>query len=256
VNRFFPRAEGSKRVLRAEGSTFALRAEGSKLASSPGTIWLLVGVVVATVGISAATVATITRPLDASKTSLAGVALGQAVVAVLAVLSIGGEYSTGMIRLSLAALPRRTTVLVAKAAVLVSVVTITATVAVLGCLLIGHLDGLHSLSWRAGIGSVLYLDLIALLSLGVATAVRDSATAIGVVLGLLYLFPILAPAVSDPHWRRHLEQIGPMSAGLAVQATVNLKQLPIGPWAGLGVLAAWAFGTLLIGGALLRLRDA
>jgi ABC-2 type transport system permease protein len=109
---------------------------------------------------------------------------------------------------------------------------------------------------RAAAGSVLYLALVALLSLGVATAMRDSAAAIGVVLGLLYLFPIMAQVVSDPHWQRHLQQLGPMTAGLAVQATTHLRSLPIGPWAGLGVLAAWATAALLAGGLLLRLRDA
>jgi ABC-2 type transport system permease protein len=67
---------------------------------------------------------------------------------------------------------------------------------------------------------------------------------------------ILAVLVTDPHWRRHLKQIGPMTAGLAIQATINLSSLPIGPWAGLGVLAAWAAAALLAGGLLLRLRDA
>jgi ABC-2 type transport system permease protein len=86
--------------------------------------------------------------------------------------------------------------------------------------------------------------------------VRDSAAAIGVVLGLLYLFPIVAQVVTDPDWQRHLKQLGPMTAGLAIQATANLDSLPIGPWAGLGVLAAWAAAALLIGGLLLRLRDA
>ena len=109
---------------------------------------------------------------------------------------------------------------------------------------------------RAAGGSVLYLVLISLLSLGVATAIRDSATAIGVVLGLLYLFPLLAQVVTDPVWHRHLEQIGPMTAGLAIQATTDLHSLPISPWAGLGVLALWAGAALATGGILLRLRDA
>jgi ABC-2 type transport system permease protein len=78
---------------------------------------------------------------------------------------------------------------------------------------------------------------------------------IGAVLGLLYLFPIAASAVS-PHWQRHIEQIGPMTAGLAIQATTGLRSLPISPWAGLGVLAAWAAAALLAGGLLLRYRDA
>lgn len=71
-----------------------------------------------------------------------------------------------------------------------------------------------------------------------------------------HLFPIVAQEVSDPHWQRHLQQIGPMTAGLAIQATTNLRSLPIGPWAGLGVLAAWAAAALLAGGLLLRWRDA
>jgi ABC-2 type transport system permease protein len=47
-----------------------------------------------------------------------------------------------------------------------------------------------------------------------------------------------------------------MTAGLAIQATTNLRSLPISPWAGLGVLAAWTAAALLAGGLLLRLRDA
>jgi len=145
-------------------------------------------------------------------------------------------------------------------------------VAVLGSLLAGRLilpghgftaaHGFAPLSpadgpvLRAAAGSVLYLALIALLGLGVATAVRESAVAIGVVLGLLYLFPIAAAVVSDPHVRRHLQQIAPMTAGLGIQATTGLRSLPLSPWAGLGVLAAWAAGALLTGGLLLRLRDA
>jgi ABC-2 type transport system permease protein len=88
------------------------------------------------------------------------------------------------------------------------------------------------------------------------SAVRDSAAAIGLVLALLYLFPVIAEMVSDPDWQRHLHQLGRMTAGLAIQATVHLHSLPISPWAGLGVLATWAAAALLTGGLLLRLRDA
>jgi ABC-2 type transport system permease protein len=85
---------------------------------------------------------------------------------------------------------------------------------------------------RGAAGAVLYLTLIALLSFGVAAAVRDSAVAIGLVLGVLYLFPILASLVSDATLARHLEQIGPLSAGLDVQATIGVKTLPLTPWQG------------------------
>jgi ABC-2 type transport system permease protein len=109
---------------------------------------------------------------------------------------------------------------------------------------------------RAAAGSVLYLTLIALLGLGLAMAIRDSATSIGVVLGLLYLFPIIAGFVGDPGWKRHLDQVSPMVAGMYIQATTDLRSLPLTPWQGLGVLAAWAAGALLAGGLLLSLRDA
>jgi ABC-2 type transport system permease protein len=194
------------------------------------------------------------------------------VVAVVAVLAISGEYSSGMIRTTLAAMPRRTAVLAAKAALVTGLTLAAGTLAILGSLLAGRIilpghgftaaHGFAPLSLadglvlRAAAGSVLYLALIALLGLGAATAVRDSAVAIGLVLGLLYLFPIVAGVVSDPYVRRHLQQIGPMTAGLEIQATTGLRSLPLSPWAGLGVLAAWAAGALLAGGLLLRLRDA
>ena len=90
----------------------------------------------------------------------------------------------------------------------------------------------------------MYLTLIALLSLGVAAAVRDSAAAIGLVLGLLYLFPLAAAVVSNPPLARHLQQIGPLTAGLDAQATTGLNNLPLTPWQGLGVVALWTAGAL------------
>jgi len=109
---------------------------------------------------------------------------------------------------------------------------------------------------RAAAGAVLYLTLIALLSLGIATAVRDSAVAIGLMLGLLYLFPIVASLVSDATLARHLQQIGPLSAGLDAQTTIGVKTLPLTPWQGLGVVALWTAGALLLGALALKSRDA
>ena len=76
---------------------------------------------------------------DPAKVSLSGIDLGQAVVATLAVLAISGEYGTGMIRVTLTAMPRRVTVLAAKAAVLTGLVLAAGTVAVLGSVLAGRL---------------------------------------------------------------------------------------------------------------------
>ena len=177
-----------------------------------------------------------------------------------------------MIRLTLAAIPRRWQVLTAKAVVTGTATLAAGLVAVAASLLVGRVllygngitpeHGYEALSLgtaavlRAAAGSVLYLMAIALLGLGVAAAVRDSATSIGLVLGLLYLFPIITSFVRDPDWQRHLNQISPMTAGLYITATTNLRSLPLTPWQGLGVLAAWAAGALLAGGVLLRLRDA
>jgi ABC-2 type transport system permease protein len=257
--------------------THALHAEWTKLRTLASTFWLLLAAAALTVTVSAAAAAAIRCPSghcadDPAKISLTGIYLGQAVIAVIAVMAASGEYSTGMIRVTLAAMPRRVTVLAAKAAILTGLVLATGTIAVLGSLLAGRLilpgngisssHGYPALSpgdgpvLRAAVGSVLYLALIALLSLGAAAALREAATAIGVVLGLLYLFPIIGAVAGSPHLARHIQQIGPMTAGLAIQATTGLSSLPISPWAGLGVLAAWAASALLIGGLLLRQRDA
>jgi ABC-2 type transport system permease protein len=265
------------RLNRARYGTQALHAEWTKLRTLASTGWLLLGAVAVTAAISSAASAAATCPsggcqVDPAKLSLTGVQVGQAVVAVIAVLAISSEYSTGMIRITLTAMPRRQTVLAAKAALIGGITVAAGTIAVLVSVLVGRLilpghgftpaHGYLALSLgegpvlRAACGSVLYLALIALLSLGVATAVRDSAVAIGVVLALLYLFLILAAVVTNPSWHRHLDQISPMIAGLYIQDTTGLRGLPLTPWQGLGVLAAWAAAALLAGGLLLRLRDA
>jgi ABC-2 type transport system permease protein len=254
-----------------------LHAEWTKLRTLPGTVWQLLAIVVLTAGLSLTVIAVVRYPAagqnpDTTKLSLTGVYLGQAVVAIVAVLVVCNEYSTGMIRVTLAAMPRRHTVLAAKAAIVGTLTLAAATVAVLASVLAGRLilpghgftaaNGFAALpltdgsTLRAAVGTVLYLGLIALLGVGIAALVRDSAASVGAVLGLLYLFPLVAALVPDATLRRHLQQIGPMSAGLAVQATQDLGGQPIGPWAGLGVLAAWAAGALLLGGLVLRVRDA
>ena len=118
----------------------------------------------------------------------------------------------------------------------------------------------HVADWHwatlAAAGTTLYLTLIALLSLGVAAAVRDSAAAIGLVLGALYLFPILAAVISDATISWRLQQIGPLPAGLDAQATIGVRGLPLTPWQGLGVVALWTVGALLLGALVLKFRDA
>ncbi|MHB1596665.1 MAG: ABC transporter permease [Streptosporangiaceae bacterium] len=256
----------------------AVRAEWIKLRTTPGSAGLLLGTVALTIAVSAAAAAAthcargLTCPVDTTKLSLTGVQFGQAVVAVLAVLAICGEYSTGMIRVTLAAMPRRWTVLAAKAVLIAGLVLAAGAVAVAGALLAGRLilpghgftaaRGFHALSLgygptlRAASGSVLYLALIAVLSLGIAAVVRDSAVSVGAVLAVLYVVPILVTFIGNEHWQRRLERWAPTAAGLTIQDTTGLHGLAISPWGGLGVLAIWAGAALLAGGLLLALRDA
>jgi ABC-2 type transport system permease protein len=255
-----------------------LHAEWTKLRTISGPAWLLLGVVAFTVAISTAAVqatscpAGQSCPVDPTKLSLTGIQVGQAVVAILAVLTIGNEYSTGMIRITFAAMPQRLVVYAAKAVITAGAVLVAGAVAVLGSVLAGQLilpghgfttaRGFHPVwlsygpSLRAAAGSVLYLVLIALLSLGIAAMIRDSAVSIGAVLGVLYLFPIILAFVSNKTWQHRLERWTPTNAGLNIEATTGLRNLAISPWGGLGVLAIWAGAVLVIGGLVLRLRDA
>jgi len=245
---------------RARYGREALHAEWTKLRTVASTGWLLLGAAVLTVAVSTAADAGATClstgcQADPAKLSLTGVQAGQAIVVIIAVLVVSNEYSTGMIRITLTAMPRRLTVLAAKAVLVAGLVLVAGAVAALESVLAGRLI-LPGPVLRAASGSVLYLVLIALLSLGIATAVRESAVAIGLVLGLLYVFPVVTSVAGNQHWQRHLEQIGPMTAGLYIQATANLGSLPLTPWQGLGVLALWAAGALIIGALIFRFRDA
>jgi ABC-2 type transport system permease protein len=262
--------------------TVALHAEWTKIRTLPGIPWLLAAMAVVTIAVGAASAAAFhcgggtclaaSTGADPAKISLTGLDLGQVLVAVLGVLVIGGEYGTGMMRVTFTAMPHRLVVLMSKAAVVTGLALAMSLAGVLGSVLAGRLllpprglsagNGYVVLSLAAGadlravLGSVLYLVLIALLALGITAAVRDSGVAIGIVLGLLFLFPIVTAVIPGHALARHLEQASPMIAGQYIEATVGVRSLPLTPWQGLGVLALWAFGALLLGGLLMRFRDA
>lgn len=229
----------------------ATRAEWTKAVTTASTRWLLIGFIVATVATSAAAIAAAKyspneTDRDAIDISLTGIVVGQAIVAMLSVVTISGEYSTGMIRISLTAVPRRAQLLAAKATIVVALTLAAATIAVVTSLVTGRLmlpsnefaisltDGS---TVRSAASSIVHVALIGLISLGLATAARDSAIAVGSALGLIYLFPIVTEVVTDPDWQRRLQDFGPMTADL-------------------DVLAGWAAVCLLAGGAALQLRDA
>jgi ABC-2 type transport system permease protein len=254
----------------------AVFAEWTKLRSISSNTWLLLAAIAVTVATSGLATSVEKCPAgcttDPAKLSLTGIQLGQAIVVIVAVMLVSGEYSNGTIRFSLAAVPQRSVMLAAKSTVISVVVAVVSAVAVLGSVLAGQIflpgngftaaNGAAPLSLGSGLmlraagGSVLYLVLIALLSIGLATALRDSALTITVVLGLLYIFPIIGYVLPNHAWQDRIERFAPMSAGLAIQSTKDLSTLPIGPWAGLGVLAGWTAAALVIGWLLLLWRDA
>jgi ABC-2 type transport system permease protein len=264
--------------------TGALHAEWNKFRTVAGSWWLLLAAAALTVAVSAAAAAAwscspasggcaaAVTGADPAKLSLTGVLLGQVLIALIAVLAIGAEYGSGMIRLTLTATPRRLTAYAAKALVTTVAAVAASVLAVGGSVLAGWLilpgKGLtaangylpvslgNAADLRAAAGSVLYLTLIALLAFGVTAALRDSAAGIGFVLGLLLVLPIAATVIPDHVLARHLMQLAPMSAGLYIQVTRGVDSLPLTPWQGLGVTALWAAGALALGAAVLRLRDA
>jgi ABC-2 type transport system permease protein len=254
----------------------AIHAEWTKLRTVPNTGWLLIAVVALTVGASTMATAIVKCPAtcnaDITKLSLTGIMLGQAAVAALAVVVVTAEYGSGMIRVSLAAVPRRSVLLAAKAVVVTAVVLAAGTVSVLGSVLAGRLllpgngfdaaNGFTALSLfhgptlRAAAGSVLYLVLIGLFTLGLSAALRDSGLATAVVLCVLYVIPLVTDVTLSAVWQHRLDRWAPVNAGLAIQATRSIAKQPIGPWPGLGVLALWTAAALVGGWAVLQLRDA
>jgi ABC-2 type transport system permease protein len=267
----------------------AVHAEWTKLRTLSSTWWLLLASVVSTVAVGAATTAAIDTSqcpareacladttrlslADPTRLSLAGTWLGQVSIAVLAVLAITNEYSNRLIHTTFAMNPRRGEVLAAKAATITAAVLAAGTLGVLGSLIAGRiilpgngftaangyppLSLAHEPTLRAAVGTVLYLGLIALLSLGIGTLVRDTAVAVAAVLSLMFVVPIVAQLIGDPQWSRWLQRYSPTNAGLAIQATTRMDELPIGPWAGLGLLAGYAAAALVTATALLANRDA
>ncbi|MEU6145707.1 ABC transporter permease [Streptomyces sp. NPDC047081] len=243
-----------------------LHAEWTKLRTLPSTWWLLAATVVLTVAVGAAAASSLTTQIcrtpepcheDTVKLSLTGVWLGQATCLVLGVLSMGAEYGTGTIRTTLTAMPKRWRVLAAKAAALALLTAATGALAITTALWTAKLIlPVHGPTLRATTGSILILALVAVLGLALATLLRDTAGGIMLGLALLYIVPLTIDLIHSPTWQHRLQRWTPMPAALSIQATRDLNHLPIGPWPGLGVLAAYAVGLLVFGGAVLRMRDA
>jgi hypothetical protein len=254
------------RVLRAEWTKFRT------VRSSTWTLVIAVGVTVLLTLLVVAGQSTDARQGgddDVVKFSLTGVYIGQLVLVTFGVLLMTSEYATGLIRSTFAAVPRRPVVLVAKAAVVAATGLVAGVVATVVSFLVAQpilrnngyegpaypaLSLTDGLVLRAVLGSAAFLALLALFGLGTGAIVRRTAGAVSAAIGLVLLPAILAGAVPEAigDWMIRLTP----SAGLAVMQTRPDPDIPIGPWAGLGVVAAYAVVSIGVGVWLVSRRDA
>lgn len=195
--------------------------------------------------------------------SLRGYFLAQLAIGVLGVLVVTGEYSTGMIRASLSAVPKRLPVLWAKTAVYGVVTWVVATVSAVIAFFLGqailaskHIDTTLSAPGvtRVVLGTGLYLTAVGLLAVGIGTLVRNTAGGIASVFGLLLVVPVLAEALPSD-WRDSIAPYLPSNAG---QALFSLQQGPhdLAPWTGFGVMCLYVLAALIGAAVVLKRRDA
>jgi ABC-2 type transport system permease protein len=198
------------------------------------------------------------NPID---TSLAGYNLAQLAVVVLGVLLVTGEYATGMIRATLAAVPQRLPVLWAKTAVYAGVTFVLMLAAAFAAFLGSQrLMGTHgtTLSAPGAVQSLFgvagYLTLIGAFAVALGFIIRSTAGGIATAFGLLMVLPgigLLLPS----SWQHHVLPYLPSNAGSSITSThVALGNLS--PIAGLVVLLAWVGGALACAAVLLKRRDA
>lgn len=198
------------------------------------------------------------HPLDAS---LAGVQLAQLAIGVLGVLVITAEYSTGMIRATMLAAPRRLPVLWAKGGVyaLVTVVLMTPAVAIAffvsqAILSHRHVDIAFTAAGvpRAVLGAGLYLTVIGLFGLGLGAIIRNTAGGIAAFAALMFVLPPLTNVLPSS-WNAAVSPYVPLQAGEAIMRLHRGNQLA--PWTGLSVLCAYAAVSIAAAAILLRRRD-
>jgi len=252
-----------------------VRSEWIKFRSLRSTIWTYVIVLVVGIGLTSLVVftipeSTLTRLPDDARDQLVtgaatgGIFIGQLIVAVLGVLVISGEYSTGMIRSSFAAVPRRTPVYVAKAVVLfvasfvVGVITTLAGFALaIPVLSSKGLDASCTTGtvW-AILGAGLYLGLVSVFALGIGTVLRSGAGGIAAALGVVFLLPIILSIVNsftNVDWLKHLPEYLISTAG---QALAGGRNADFEPWQNVLVVLVWTAVSFIAGAVILKRRDA
>ena len=200
------------------------------------------------------------------ESSVFGVYFGQLVAAVLGVLVISGEYSTGMIRSTLTAVPKRLPALAAKAVVLFVATYIVGLLATVGAFLVSvvvfaGIDVSANLAepgvFLPLLGGALYLALIAVFALGVGTMLRSSAGGIAAVLGLILLVPTVLQMI-PADWAHDLIPYLLPTAGMSMFTTTTAVATAdeFGVWLNLVIVLGWVAAAIGGAAALIRRRDA
>jgi ABC-2 type transport system permease protein len=252
-------------------------SEWTKIRSVRSTIWSLILFVVVSIGFTvlftALTAANWTQSSVNQRAQIvadpvsfimgAGLGLGQLTICVLGALLITTEYSTGVIRSSLLAVPRRIPMLAAKAVVFAALILVVAEIVCFGVFLTGsaflHDHAPVSLGdpnvTRAVVGSGLYLTVVALLALAIGAIIRHTAGAISTVIGVILVVPILTgllPGTVGKHINAYL----PAQAGTLIGQAHKQSGDLLTAWQGFGVLCIWVAVLLGVAILLLKNRDA
>ena len=252
-------------------------AELTKIRSVRSTVWSFALFVIVTIGftvlITALTVAGWAKADAATRAQIAGdpvgsilgigLGFGQLTICVLGVLVLSSEYSTGMIRASLLAVPKRWPMLVAKIVAFTGVVLIVAEIVCFASFFIGSaiLNSKVPVSLgdpgvlRAVTGAGLYLAVLGLFAMAVAGLIRHTAGAITTVIGFTLVLAPLASLIPDPAGK-YISAYLPTNAGQLIVQTHQQSGDVLTPLQGFGVFGLWVVVLLVLAGVLLQRRDA
>jgi ABC-2 type transport system permease protein len=247
-------------------------SEWTKLRSVRSTRYSLLAAALFTIGLAALACAVVAHhypsmslqdradfhPLEVN---LVGVQLAQLAIGILGILVITAEYSTGMIRASLTAVPTRLPMLWGKTLVYGLVTAALMIPAVLIAFFIGQaiLSRHHiNVSFtdpgvaRALFGAALYLTIVGLFGLGLGTIVRNTAGGIATFVAIMFVLPPLMN-VLPASWNDAASPYLPLAAGEAIMSVTPGNHLS--PWVGLALFAGYAAAALAVGAVVLVRRD-
>lgn len=251
-----------------------LRSEWIKLRSLRSTVWSFALVIVVSLGMALLMSGTATGisgvvlteedqlNLLLSVTTF-GIFFGQMIVAVLGVISVTGEYSTGMIKSTLTAVPRRLPALAAKMIVMFAATFVVGVISTVGSFLVAtpmlagsdiSADLSDPLLLQAVFGGALYLALIAVFAQGIGAILRSSAGGIALALGILLVLPVVLSMI-PADWSADLGPYLISNAGAEIFYTSGFSVIEEA-WQNLLITLAWVAGSLGLAGLLLKSRDA